>query len=431
MAGTPKHCSVVAQSQGASPDRVPEKLSLTEARRLAFLHNWDLIAAQAGVDQAAAQRMVSHEFPNPTFSWSTAKINVGEGNAPSSTPSGNGVFDRTYDTILAINQLYEIGGKRTARQKSAQAGLEAMEASFRDARRTLDLGVDKAYIASLLAEENVRVLTQSAQSLRREADIAGARLKAGDISEADRGQIEIAADQLELNAQAAQSTACAARIAVEVLLGVRHPLGTWKAADSLASLAGLPLDLHSGDPEQRPDLQSAEASLRKAGADLDLQRAIRIPDPTFLVEYEHNPPDQPTTVGVGVSFPLPLWNWNTGNIRAAQATRAQAAAQVGKVRTQVAADIATAEDAWHEAQRRWRRYEAEVRPRSAKVVESVEYSYKKGGAALVDLLQAERSDNDVRIATAQAMADSATAAVSLALARNSTLESAMKPAHKP
>ena len=424
---TERHNTAVAKE--VIPDRTPEILSLEEARKIAFLRNWDLIAAQANVDQAVAQKLVSKEFPNPTFSWSTQKINVGGGNTSSGT-AGNSIFDRDYDTIVAINQLYEIGGKRTARQKSAQAGIESAEASFRDARRTLDLGVDKAYIAALLAAENVKILSQSAASLRREADIATARLKAGDISESDRGQIEIAADQLELNAEAAKNTAISSRIALEVLLGVKHPTGTWQASESLASLAGLPLDLHSGNPNQRPDVQSAEASLRKAGADLNLQKAMRIPDPTFLIQYEHNPPDQPTTVGIGVSFPLPLWNWNTGNIKTAEAARAQAAAQVGKVRTQVVADIATAEAAWDEAQRRWRRYESDVRPRSAKAVESVEYSYKKGGAALVDLLQAERSDNDVRVATAQAMADSATAAVSLVLARNSTLDSAMKSARK-
>src|SRR5271157_1171040 len=77
------------------------RLSLADAQRLAFERNWDLLAAAAGVDAATAQKIVTHEFPNPTLSLSTALINVD--NHPSSTPAGNGLWDRSYDTIFAVN----------------------------------------------------------------------------------------------------------------------------------------------------------------------------------------------------------------------------------------------------------------------------------------------------------------------------------------
>jgi len=51
--------------------------------------------------------------------------------------------DRSYDTIFAINQLFEIGGKRGSRKASAQAGFEAARAQFLDAKRTLDLGITR------------------------------------------------------------------------------------------------------------------------------------------------------------------------------------------------------------------------------------------------------------------------------------------------
>jgi len=43
----------------------------------------------------------------------------------------------------------------------------------------------------------------------------------------------------------------------------------------------------------------------------------------------------------------------------------------------------------------------------------VAFAYEKGGQSLVDLLQAERADNDARLATAQAMADASSAAADL------------------
>ena len=190
---------------------------------MAFEKNWDLLAAKANVDQATAQKIISHEFPNPTLSYSTAKISTD--GQPAGTGLGNGFFDRSYDTIIAVNQLIEIGGKREARQRSAQAGWKSAVEAFKDAKRLLDLGVTKAYIAALLAEENVCILRESAASLRHEAEIASKRLMAGDISQADKQRIDIAASQLELNAASAADTAKQARVALDVLMGARKPTG--------------------------------------------------------------------------------------------------------------------------------------------------------------------------------------------------------------
>ena len=398
-------------------DALPQSLSLAEARRIAYQRNWDLLAAQANVDQAFALEAVSREFPNPTFAYTTGKISVDS--TSNATRHGNGFWDRSYDSIFAVNQLFEIGGKRTLRQSSAHHGRQAAQAALQDARRILDLGVTKAYLAAVLAEADVGIWRESAASLRQEAKIAAARLHAGDISEADKAQIEIAADQLDLNAAAAETTAKTARIAVEVLLGVKHPNGLWQTADRLEALADDSGAGHTAVARPRPDVLAAEENLRKAEADLGLQRAMRIPDPTAIVQYEHNPPDTTNTIGIGLSFPLPLWNSNKGNIQAATAAQARAAEQLGKVTAQAASEVAAARAAMAEASARRRRYAETIAPKSAATLKIVQYAYQKGGAALVDLLQAQRTDNDIRMALAQAMADMAAAAASLAGALNS------------
>ena len=128
------------------------------------------------------------------------------------------------------------------------------------------------------------------------------------------------------------------------------------------------------------------------------------------------------TLGVGVSFPLPLWNLNGGNIKAAQASVDQLALAAGKARTQMAADIANAETEYSEAHARWLSYRDQTAPKSTKVRESVAFAYEKGGASLVNLLDAERTDNDIRLAAAQALADTAGAAADVTAARTSMTE---------
>jgi cobalt-zinc-cadmium efflux system outer membrane protein len=392
-------------------------LTLAEAKRVAFERNWDLLAARKGVDLAQAQRMVAKEFPNPTLSPSVQKINVD--NHPASTSEGNGFWERNYDTIIAVNQLFEIGGKRKARQTSAKAGLEQAQAQMWDARRTLNLAVTKAYVAALLAEENATILATSAASMRKESEIAQLRFKSGDISRADKSQIEITTDRFALDAATAQSTAKTARIAVEVLMAERHPTGDWKPTDTLESLS---IFSFPDGPDKfgvtRPDVIAAEAAVKKAEADLKLQKAMRIPDPTVLGQYEHEPPDQPNTVGFGLSFPLPLWNRNRGNIKAAEATRDQAQMQLEKLRDSVFAEIATAQTVYEDAAQRWKQYENNIRDKSKDVLGTIEFSYRKGGSSLLELLVAERNDNDIRLAAVQALADRANAAADLAAARN-------------
>lgn len=413
-------------SPAAAPGRPGlQNLSLADAQRLAVQQNWDLLAAAAGVDVATAQKIVAHEFPNPTLSISTAHVSLD--NHPNSTSEGNGLWQRSYDTIFAVNQLFEIGGKRHHRQASAQAGWEEARAQFLDARRTLDLGVAKAYIAAALAGENAEVLSASAATLHEEARLAAVRQNAGEISQADKEQIEITAERFEADAQAAQSAAAQARVGLEVLLGVARPNGACSLADRLEALVTEREVNTNSTGMWRPDVMQAEAAWRKAEADLRLQKANRIPDPTVLAQYEHNPSDLPNTAGFGVSLPLPLWNRNRGNILAATAAREQARLAFEKAKAQAAADIATGLLAYNEAARRWQRYKQSVRPKSERVRQTKAYAYQKGGASLLDMLVAERDDNEVRLAALQAASDAANAMAGLKAATFEMKPSDRKP----
>ena len=164
---------------------------------------------------------------------------------------------------------------------------------------------------------------------------------------------------------------------------------------------------------RRPDVLAAEAVMRKAEADWRLQKANRVPDPTVMGQYEHNPYDSPNSAGVGVSFPLPLWNRNRGNILAAEAAREQARLVFEKAQAQAAADIAVAWLAYDDAAKRWQNYRDHIRPKSEQIRKTKSYAYQKGGASLLDMLVAERDDNEVRLAALQAASDTAAALATL------------------
>jgi cobalt-zinc-cadmium efflux system outer membrane protein len=406
---------------GAHGEELLPGLSLKEALGRALAHNWDLLAARSDVDQATAQRILATEIQNPTASATLSSIPADGTSA--ATVLGNGFWQRSYESNLAVSQLLELHGKRALKRASADAGLAAARARLDDARRVLDDAVIKAYAAAALAEENGRLLGETAKSLGESARLAAVRFQAGDISASDQKQIEVAADRFALDALASATAARNARIAVDVLLGERQARGEWRVADRLEDLAATAAALNTppapaDSRPERPDLAAARAALAKAEADLKLEKQRRLPDPTLDLQYDHQPPDRHNTVGLGVSIDLPLWHRHEGEIAAAAVARDQAERERQRVAATIASDRATARGTFEGALARWQRYRQGILPKAEEVREAVVYAYQHGGASLLALLEAERNANEIRLAAAQAAADTLSSAADLATSFN-------------
>jgi cobalt-zinc-cadmium efflux system outer membrane protein len=392
----------------------PPTLTLAEARAVALQKNWDLLAAKSDLDLAEAQRLVASAFPNPEVQATLEKLQVGRVTSP-----------RTRDGVIALTQLLEIGGKRGDRIRSAAAGITSARAQFEFARARLDAAVVKAYVAARVAEENVRIGRGSTASLGRSAEIAGRRFEAGEISAAERDQVEIAAGRFRAETHAAESALVRARTDLETLLGLPRYDADLVLADDLPTLLPLVARLGvkpSGERvDARGDVRAAAAAIDGAEADLSLQKALRIPDPTVLVQYERDLPDTPNSVGVGVSLPVPLFNHNNGGVRAAEVARDSAQRRLAQARAEASAELAAAQAALDAAQLRRELLDTNLLPRAVKVQETVAFAYDKGGASLLELLEAERNLNELRLAALGSEADLLSAAADLAAARGETL----------
>jgi cobalt-zinc-cadmium efflux system outer membrane protein len=271
--------------------------------------------------------------------------------------------------------------------------------------------------------------------MKREADIAQSRFNAGDLSDSDLKQIQIGAEQFELQEAAAHATTIQTKIQVEILMGNPHPKGNWTPADTLEKMdAEIPPLPQAVAGAARPDVLAAEADLTGGEFNLKLQKAVRIPDPTISIQYEHDPvppgPPPDNTWGLGVSFPLPIWNLNGGNIKAAKAAMDQFQLALEKVKAQNAADVANALVEYREASERLKRYQDAIVPQSAKSRAAVAFAFEKGAATLVDLLEAERTDNTVRMALAQAQSDTASAVADVTAAQFVLPESELETTKK-
>ncbi len=386
----------------------PARVTLAEAVALARESNPDLLAARADLEGARALRDQAVALPNPVLSYLTAKIPTD--GTPAGTVHGNGFYDRTYDTIVSAGQLVEIGGKRSNRRASADAGIAGADARLADAGRLLDAAVVKTYVAAAVAEKSASLTRDSAASFSRSVAIAREREAAGDISAADRAQVEIAAGRFLADAAQADLAAGNALRALAALLN-RPAVALAEDLDALAAGAGEP----GAAPQDgtilanRPDVLALDAAVRRADADLALQKAFRVPDPTLLVQYEREPPDQRNTFGFGVSFPIPVFNHNAGAIRAASVAAESARRDLVRGRVRAEQDLAATRQALDVARARAARLGGELVPKATSVRDTVRYAWEQGGSSLLELLEAERNANDILIAAAAAQGDLAAA----------------------
>jgi outer membrane protein, heavy metal efflux system len=419
----------VAWAAAASPEPSPgpSSLSSTEALRLTRERNPDILAARSGLEVAEAQRQIAGEFPNPVFGWQTSKIPT-DGSS-TATGAGNGWFERSYDSVLSLGQLVEVGGKRRERRRSSDEGVAVAAARLLDAERVAITATLKAYVAVVVARTNESLSIQTAESFAKTARLAADREEAGDISSSERAQVEIAAGRFQADVALAEVASRNAVQTLEAILNLPTSVGSRALTDDLATLTAATAHLSIPEPlgdgqvaSRRPDLLALEAALRKAEADLALQKAFRIPDPTLLAQYERQPPDQRNTVGLGVSIPIPAGNRNGGAIRAAQAALRAAQRELELGRSRFLAELAANRAALTSASARATNFVDVLLPKAEKVRQAVEFAYREGAASLLELLEAERSANEIRLAAASAQGDLITARSDFAASRMLPIE---------
>ncbi len=393
----------------------PPRLTLAGALRLARENNPDLLGARADAETARALRSAAVVLPNPVLSYSTSKIPTD--GAPADTAYGNGFYSRSYDTVVSASQLVEIGGKRGSRRASADAGIAGADARLSDAERLLESSVVKAYVAAAVAFRSASLSRGSADSFERTVALAKEREAAGDISASERAQVEIAGGRLR--ADAAQSDLAAGN-AVRALAALLNRPSIVLAEDLDALVAnGTPpaADDDAAVLAGRPDIAALEAAARKAEAELSLQKAFRVPDPTLQAQFEREPPDKRNTFGFGVSLPIPLFNRNVPQIRMAEVARDAARRDLARGRVRAEQDLAATRQALEITASRADRLVGELLPKAESVRETVRYAYEQGAASLLELLEAERNANDLRLAAAAAQGDLAAARADFRAAR--------------
>lgn len=398
-------CLLMTLSTATGARAQQETLSVEQAVAEALRNNLSLVAERANISVAQARILTARLRPNPVVSAGADHLDLlGTG-----FNEINGAGPPEYS--LRMDFTVERGGKRARRIEVAETSRSAVEMQFREAVRQVVLEVQNAAIDVLLAKANLELARENLASAGRIVEINAARLRAGDIPEVELMRSRVAAMEASNSVRRAELAVRLARMRLAPLLG-RGP------ADPLPDIQGdlrrdpdvPPLsDLAAQALKSRPDLEALRREVQRAGAELRLQESQAKVDFVVGSEYrrQHGVVAKGNMLGFFLSAGWPVFNRNQGEIERARQELRQTEARLRALETSIWAEVQSAYEDWQTSRDLLMNLEKQMLEEARQVRDVIEYSYSRGEATLLELLDAQRSFNETRRLLNEARAEHA------------------------
>ena len=356
--------------------RAQRGVTLPEAIATALRDNPDALIARAAVDSARGERRIAAALPNPTLS---------------------GVPNTPYQ--YGVSLPLDVMPSRFYRTHAASIGVAASALDRSDVLRQLRLSVARAFLDVLLAQERRTLAENRRGAVLQLLAADSARVRAGDAPERNLVRSEVELARADADHARADVDVQVARGTLQALMGVSHPDTGFVAIGSLAyrrlsapqeSLADLAL-------HERADLNAAQQRVQSSHESQRLASSLVLPTPVLSYVRQYTAPfESGHFYSLGLAFDLPLLNFHGGERERAAA--GVASAQFAQDRTAIAVqrDVAAAEAEFRIQRTLVERYESGLLRRMDEGLAAVRYAYARGASSLLDVLDAVRSNEEVR-----------------------------------
>jgi cobalt-zinc-cadmium efflux system outer membrane protein len=360
--------------------------------------NPTLQADQIGIDESKANEITAFLRPNPQFGMTADQIGHNDQGRP---------FADTI-TVLAVGYLHERQHKRELRQESAQKATSIAVSGHADLDRTLVFTLRGAFVQVLTSKAALALAQDNLKFYDQVLTISRDRLRTGDMAQIDLDRLELLRVQLEAAEQTADVNLRTAKIQLLMLLNDRTPIdqfdvtGPFDFADVTPPL----VDLRQMALDTRPDLRVALQAMDKAQTDHRLAIANGSTDPIFTMDagfpilsdiWQSYTVPLREYVGLNVSLPLRLFDRNQGEKLRTQLDINRNQRLTDAARAQVFHDVDSALATLVSSVTLLKPYKDHYLAQATHVRDTITYSYQRGGAALLDFLQAEQDYRSVQI----------------------------------
>lgn len=361
-------------------------LTLQEALALALVHNpalsafaWESRALEARIVQAGRP-------PNPTLDVMIEDLAATKF---SGTDRAQPVQPQT---TLQLSQLIELGGKRTARIRLAQATLDLAAWDYETARIEVLTQVAQAFTGVLAAQETLAVSEATIRLVTQVRDNVGARVTAGTVSPIEETRAGVALAAVRADAARARHALEASRTKLALLWGSPSAAFAAAAGDLRAEPPPLPAAAALvAMLSQNPELARWAAELTHREARLAVEQSRRKIDVAVSAGYRRFTTANGNAFVVGASVPLPFFDKNTGGIEEARIRVAEGYEQQRAATARVAARLADAYAALASAHDEATILRTDALPGAQQTFDAVTEGYQLGRFGLLDVLDAQRT----------------------------------------
>ncbi|HWA96761.1 MAG TPA: TolC family protein [Terracidiphilus sp.] len=369
-----------AQSTSHAP------LTLAQILEIARAKNPVLLSAEQHVQATKAAEITAGLRVNPTFTLSGANTTLSANN-PSSP----------YTYVGNVSRLFERGQKRRWRLAVADATTSVTQSQFDDLQQHAVLQVKDAFTNMLAAKAALKVAQDNLDSYRKTVELSKARVEAGDISKTDFERIDLQLAEFESDYANARLNLEQASDSLQLLMGIERPETDFDIAGQLDPPV-ISVTLQQVEQNaliNRPDYQAAQNSVTLADANVKLADAQTTTDPTLGGEYERS--GVYNSAGFQISIPVRIFDRNQGEKERTRFEAQSARLAQTAVRNQVVNDVDQAWAAYQTALSVADRYNNHYLAESESVRSNLEFSYRHGGATLLDYLDALRDYRQIHL----------------------------------
>jgi cobalt-zinc-cadmium efflux system outer membrane protein len=384
-------CASIAQAQSAISVATDPTFTLNAALSRAGISSPSIEAASAGVRYTEAARAVANLRPNPSIVTQTENI------------GGSGQYRglRSAETTAGIELPIELGGKRAARIAVADAQIGGAQIAAAMAMADLRLAVTRTYIEAVTAERRLTTSREQAAIANEALRAARIRVRAGRASPIEEQRADVMRINAEAGLERAERTLEVARSNLARRIGQPIPGALDLAWFDRIGRYGPSTPV---DPAGTLALMAAQADVSTANAQVRLARSQRIPDITLSASARRLEATNDTAAVFGLSIPFPLFNNGSAAIAQAQANREQTDAQRRVTEREVDQAIAVAEAEVANAAITARTASGPALAAATESARIARIGYREGKFGQLDLLDAERTLSETRVAAIDALA---------------------------
>lgn len=364
------------------------RLRIEDAEKQFLQKNLLLLAQQCQVKAQEALIIQAKTFANPIL---TANFNL---------------YDPQNDIILhtgqsgqkdfMIEQLIQLGGKRSLNIELAKINKNIAEAELSDLLRSLRFALHQYFFSIHQSQKNILKCDRQLQVLDTLIEAYSKQSELGNVSMKDL--IRLKAGYLKINSEKSESSLQLNEdmAKLKILLQTSSYVLTEVNSPFLDNLANeVPLtDLENKALKNRPDLAAGELDQRYAATFLKLEKRTVLPDATFNLSTDQRGGAFQNQINFGVSMPLPILNQNRGKISSAKFQLQSSAYLLNQLKSEVLSEVFSASQNMNRSIQEYKKSKGLYDQNFEKVLSSVNDNFKRRNMSILEFLDFLESYND-------------------------------------